>query len=108
MRYPGTTDVAGEGNGNDIKFIQAQKAAAGCFVHGVMYVFQPLNTTDGVTAGIIHSNSNTNNSAGAQMTVTSFNMPEAGTNSAYTGFQFAASSGNIAGRITVYGITDPA
>ena len=79
-----------------------------CFVHGVMYVFQPLNTTDGVTAGIIHSNSNTNNSAGAQMTVTSFNMPEAGTNSAYTGFQFAASSGNIAGRITVYGITDPA
>ena len=108
MRYPGTTDTAGEGNGNDIKFVQAQKAAAGCFIHGVMYVFQPLNTTDGVTAGIIHSNSNTNNSAGAQMTVTSFNMPEAGTNSAYTGFQFAASSGNIEGRITVYGIKNPA
>jgi len=108
MRYPGTTDTAGEGNGNDIKFIQAQKAAAGCFVHGVMYVFQPLNQTDGVTAGIIHSNSNTNNSAGAQMTVTSFNMPESGTNSAYTGFQFAASSGNIEGRVTVYGIKNPA
>ena len=107
MRYPGTSDTAGENNGNDIKVIQAQKGAAGCFIHGTMYVFNPLSTTDGITAGTILSNSNTNNSAGAQMTVTSFNMPESGSNSAYTGFQFAASTGNIQGDVTVYGIVNP-
>jgi len=107
IRYPGTSDTAGENNGNDIKVIQAQKGAAGCFIHGTMYVFNPLSTTDGITAGTILSNSNTNNSAGAQMTVTSFNMPESGSNSAYTGFQFSASTGNIQGDITVYGIVNP-
>ena len=108
MRYPGTTDAAGGQNENDIKFIQAQNNGAGNFFHGTMYVFQPLNTTDGVTSGTIYSQSNSNNSAGAQITMTAFNMPEAGTNSAYTGFQFAASTGNIKGRITVYGIKNPA
>ena len=108
MRYPSTTDTAGGNNENDIKVIQAQKNGTGRYVHGTMYVFQPLSTTDGVTAGTIFSNSNTNNGVGAQVTITSFNMPESGTNSAYTGFQFSASSGNIEGRITVYGITNPA
>jgi len=51
---------------------------------------------------------NTNDGVGAQITTLAFNMPESGTNSAYTGFQFAASSGNIKGRITVYGIKNPA
>jgi hypothetical protein len=102
-----SSDTAGENNGNDIKVIQAQKSGAGRYVHGTMYVFNPLSTTDGITAGTIFSNSNTNNSAGAQMTVTSFNMPESGSNSAYTGFQFSASSGNIQGGITVYGIVNP-
>ena len=106
-RYPSTTDATNEVNGNDIKFVQAQKSGAGRYVHGTMYVFNPMSTTDGITAGTILSNSNTNDGVGAQMTVLSFNMPEAGTNSAYTGFQFAASSGNIQGDITVYGIVNP-
>ena len=43
------------------------------------------------------------------MTITSFNMPESGSNSAYTGFQISAQSGNIEnGTITVYGIVNPA
>ena len=106
-RYPSTTDATNEVNGNDIKFVQAQKSGAGRYVHGTMYVFNPMSTTDGITAGTILSNSNTNDGVGAQMTVLSFNMPEAGTNSAYTGFQFAASTGNIQGDITVYGIVNP-
>ena len=107
-RYPSTTDGTSEVNGNDIKFLQAQRSGTGRYTHGTMYVFQPLNTADGVTSGTILSQGNTNDGTGAQMTVLSFNMPEAGANSAYTGFQFAASTGNIQGRITVYGITNPA
>lgn len=106
-RYPSTTDATNEVNGNDIKFVQAQKSGAGRYVHGTMYVFNPMSTTDGITAGTILSNSNSNDGVGAQMTVLSFNMPEAGSNSAYTGFQFAASTGNIQGDITVYGIVNP-
>jgi hypothetical protein len=106
-RYPSTTAGANEGNANDIKFLQAQKSGAGRFAHGTMYVFNPLSTTDGITAGTILSNGNTNDGTGAQMTVLSFNMPESGSNSAYTGFQFSASSGDIQGQITVYGIKNP-
>jgi hypothetical protein len=106
-RYPSTTAGANEGNANDIKFLQAQKSGAGRFAHGTMYVFNPLSTTDGITAGTILSNGNTNDGTGAQMTVLSFNMPESGSNSAYTGFQFSASSGDIQGQITVYGIVNP-
>ena len=107
-RYPSTTAAANENNGDDIKFLQAQRSGTGNYTHGTMYVFQPLNTTDGVTSGTIVSQGNTNDGAGAQITTLAFNMPESGTDSAYTGFQFAASSGNIQGRITVYGITNPA
>ncbi len=107
-RYPSTTAAANETNGNDIKILQAQNNGAGNFFHGNMYVYQPLNETDGVTSGTIVSQGNTNDGAGAQITTLAFNMPESGTNSAYTGFQFSASSGNIKGRITVYGIKNPA
>ena len=107
-RYPSTTAAANEGNANDIKILQAQNNGAGNFFHGNMYVYQPLNETDGVTSGTIVSQGNTNDGVGAQITTLAFNMPESGTNSAYTGFQFAASSGNIKGRITVYGIKNPA
>ena len=106
-RYPSATAGANEVNGNDIKFLQAQKSGAGHFAHGTMYVFNPLSTTDGITSGTILSQGNTNDGTGAQMTVLSFNMPESGSNSAYTGFQFSASSGNIQGDITVYGIVNP-
>jgi|11BtaG_2_1085332.scaffolds.fasta_scaffold26172_1 hypothetical protein len=106
-RYPSSTDATNENNANDIKFLQAQKSGAGHFAHGTMYVFNPLSTTDGVTSGTILSQGNTNDGTGAQMTVLAFNMPEAGSNSAYTGFQFSASTGNIQGDITVYGIVNP-
>jgi len=106
-RYPSTTDATNENNANDIKFLQAQKSGAGHFAHGTMYVFNPLSTTDGVTSGTILSQGNSNDGTGAQMTVLAFNMAESGSNSAYTGFQFTASSGNIQGDITVYGIVNP-
>ena len=106
-RYPSATAGANEVNGNDIKFLQAQKSGTGHYAHGTMYVFNPLSTTDGITSGTILSQGNTNDGTGAQMTVLSFNMPESGSNSAYTGFQFSASSGNIQGDITVYGIVNP-
>ena len=106
-RYPSSTDATNENNANDIKFLQAQKSGAGHFAHGTMYVFNPLSTTDGVTSGTILSQGNSNDGTGAQMTVLAFNMPESGSNSAYTGFQFTASSGNIQGDITVYGIVNP-
>ena len=109
MRYPSTTDTAQETNGNDIKLVQAQNSGAGNFMNGTIYFFNPLSTTDGITAGIAHTQSSSNAGAGAQMTITSFNMPESGSNSAYTGFQISAQSGNIEnGTITVYGIVNPA
>jgi len=106
-RFPSTTGAANETNGNDIKILSTQNNGAGNFAHGTMYVFNPLSTTDGITSGTVVSQGNTHDGGGAQITALAFNMPESGGNSAYTGFQFASSSGNIQGDITVYGIVNP-
>lgn len=106
-RYPSTTDAWSGVNQTHIKLGQAQKSGAGNYINGYMYMYHPLSTTDGITSGVWELQSNSNNGSGSAVTVGSLSNGEAGTNSDYTGFQLFASTGNILGNCTVYGITNP-
>jgi len=103
-RYPSTTDAWSAVNAGEVKLGQAQKSGAGNFINGFMYMYHPLSTTDGTTNGVWHMQNNSNNGAGSAVTVGSFGTGDSGSNSAYTGFQLYASTGDIKGNITVYGI----
>ena len=106
-RYPSTTDAWSGVNQSYVKLGQAQKSGAGNYINGFMYMYHPLSRSDGVTSGVWELQSNSNNGSGSAVTVGSLSNGESGANSAYTGFQFFASTGNILGNVTVYGITNP-
>ena len=103
--YDDDQNVTSGNNAADITLFNTQRAGAGCYIDGILYVWRPMSAVDTNRGYTWHTHGIRNNSGTAYgYCIGGGASAEA---NAHTRIKFTPSTGTFTGTATVYGMTNP-